>query len=135
MHGYYLTESRKRHLPAADSKKNSKPYVNDNCSHCKNQASQGKVAVSQFDLFASSSPVISLEPVPTRSGRVRLTINQLDCRWELIPNLKMAEAKALLEFIAAEGIAFDLDLNEGHPIESERLHWATEQVICGDVRL
>ena len=83
----------------------------------------------QQNLFTPSGPAVTLEPLSNRPGRVRLTIRQEDCTWGLVPHLSRSEGERLLEFLQTAGIEFDLDLNEGHPLDADIINSAVESLI------
>ncbi|MFM7425594.1 MAG: hypothetical protein ACKO7W_11475 [Elainella sp.] len=87
------------------------------------------ISIRPVGMLASNGPAVSLEPCPGWAGRVRLVITQEDCRWLLCPPLWPSEAKRLMDGAAALGIGFDLDLNEGCPIESAAIHRLAEAVL------
>ena len=91
---------------------------------------------NQLSLFSpppqlpeSSSPTATLEPLPNRPGRVRLTIRQQGCTWGLVPHLSQAEGERLLDLLKDARVEFDLDLNEGWPIDSDIIRAAVETLI------
>lgn len=88
----------------------------------------------QLGLFASSAPTVALEPCPDWPGRIRLTVTQEDCRWVLCPPLWQIEADRVMARAATLGIGFDLDLNQGWPVESEAIHGLVESICEGGSR-
>ena len=77
----------------------------------------------------SSGPQVTLEPLPHRPDRVRLVIRQQDCVWGLVPHLSRSEGERLLDLLKAARVEFDLDLNEGWPVDCDIINAAVESLI------
>ncbi|MFM7426845.1 MAG: hypothetical protein ACKO7W_17915 [Elainella sp.] len=90
------------------------------------------ISIRPGRMLVSSGPAVALEPCPDWAGRVRLVITQEDCRWVLCPPLWPSEARRVIDGAAVLGIGFDLDLNEGCPIEAATIHRLAEAVIGGE---
>ena len=109
-------------------------------SNRKSPHSNSSVKASQLSLFSppqqlpeSSGPTVTLEPLPNRPDRVRLTIRQQSCTWGLVPHLSRSEGERLLDLLKAARVEFDLDLNEGWPIDSDIIQAAVETLIDSGV--
>ena len=118
----YLSKKRNRHQSGAQFNDTTKsPQTNRGFEY------------SQQNLFTPSGPRVSLEPLPHRHDRVRLTIVQEDSTWGLVPHLSRDEGKRLLDLLRAARVEFDLNLEEGWPIDSNIIQAAVETLIDSGV--
>ncbi len=122
------TISPKPETKQGDFSHNSNPH-----SPPRNRRLKPVPIVWQPELFATSEPVVSLQPFQGWTDRYSLTIQQCDCAWQLCPSLSSGEGARLLALLAETGIGFDLDLNEGWPLQAAEINWLTESLLTAEV--
>lgn len=94
----------------------------------KSQSKPKTIATEQLALFAlpSSRVTVGVEPANYRVDRYCVTVRQNDLIWQLPPSLPKAQCFDLLDLLQEAGCCFEMDLNDGTPVEAGRLHALTE---------